>query len=353
MTGTITYPQSARQAPAGRTRRYCATAGVAAVAAIVAAAVYSSGDAVTGGHGHALRLRTHISHTTESGLPPVTEQAQKYAGALSSPVTPLRQDDDEEVEHEENSSPTSTKQLIYHGGAVQTSPHIYLVLWGESWSTQAGDPNGLASRLHYFYQGVGGSSLANVLTEFSGSSGSFTNPADQYYGWLQDSSPVPAAPTTEDMAAAALRAASRIGDHTYNAQYVIATPWGVVDQYTEQQDACGWHNWTKDGSSWITYTSLPYLPYYATTGDHTCGSGTVTGSNLDGVTMVAAHEYEETVNDPGLDAWYDADGSENGDKCAWTNGKVITLTNGYEFPVQTAWSNKFRTQYGDGCLYTK
>jgi hypothetical protein len=155
-----------------------------------------------------------------------------------------------------------------------------------------------------------------------------------------------------DMAAAARRAATRIGDYNYNAQYVIATPWGVVDQHTLSDNACGWHNWENAGSSWITYTSLPYLPYYATIGGD-CGGGTVTGSKLDGVTIVASHEYEESVNDPGLRTWFDADGSENADKCAWTNTKVVTLANGKAFPVQTAWSNQFRTQYGNGCLYTK
>lgn len=331
---------------------------LAALLATVAAVVFMPRGRVVSGHGQALAT-PHRSVSAPpaapqpSTLPPLAEQAKQYTGGITvRPSTPLSHELHEEAENEENGVPTSTEPLIYHGGPVQTSPHVYLVLWGASWATPQGDPNGLANRLHTFYQGFGGSSVANVLTQYKGSTGSFTNSDDQYKGWLLDASPVPARPTTADMAAAAIRAATRIGDYNYNAQYVIATPWGVVDQYTLSEDACGWHNWTHAGPSWITYTSIPYLPYYATIGDHNCGAGSVTGSKLDGVTIVASHEYEESVNDPGLHSWYDVDGSENADKCAWTNTKNVTLANGQTFPVQTAWSNQFRTQYGNGCLYT-
>jgi len=35
---------------------------------------------------------------------------------------------------------------------------------------------------------------------------------------------------------------------------------------------------------------------------------------------VMAHELEETISDPNLNAWYDSTGAENADKCAWTFG---------------------------------
>ena len=44
---------------------------------------------------------------------------------------------------------------------------------------------------------------------------------------------------------------------------------------------------------------------------------------FDGYSMVIGHEYAEAVTDPdnffsNQDGWNDAQGSENGDKCAWT-----------------------------------
>ena len=70
-----------------------------------------------------------------------------------------------------------------------------------------------------------------------------------------------------------------MNDYGYNAQYVIATPWGVVDQYSTAKRFCGWHDWTSVGTSgnWVTITSLPYAPYLDYLG-RGCGGGTVNGS---------------------------------------------------------------------------
>ena len=63
--------------------------------------------------------------------------------------------------------------------------------------------------------------------------------------------------------AAAVRAAQRMNDYSYNAQYVIATPNGVVDQFATANSFCGWHDWASvaGNGNWVTYTSLPCMPY--------------------------------------------------------------------------------------------
>ena len=43
---------------------------------------------------------------------------------------------------------------------------------------------------------------------------------------------------------------------------------------------------------------------------------------------ILAHELEEAVTDPDLNAWFDSAGAENGDKCAWTFGTTYTTSNG-------------------------
>jgi hypothetical protein len=292
---------------------------------------------------------------TPLGAPPEAGRARRRnSAAIAADKVPPAPDSSEveDVEYGEAANPTSTKLLTYRGGAVQQSPRIYLVLWGPSWFT-GGDPNGVAARLHYFYQGVGGSSWANVLKQYTSNYGTFGNPSGQYRGWLQDTTPVPQFPTMDEVAQAARRAAARVNDLSYNTQFVIAMPWGVVDQNSTLHGWCGWHNYTYVGSSWITYTSLPYTPYMDTLG-RGCGGGRVNGSNgkLDGVTIIAGHEYAESVNNPSLTAYLDADGSENGDKCSWTNLQNRTLANGYAFPVQPSWSNQWRNQYGYGCYYS-
>ena len=57
----------------------------------------------------------------------------------------------------------TSSNLYYHGGAVETSPKVYLVLWGSQWSK---DPSGEASILQNFYDGVGGSSWLNSVSQY-------------------------------------------------------------------------------------------------------------------------------------------------------------------------------------------
>jgi len=96
------------------------------------------------------------------------------------------------------------------------------------------------------------------------------------------------------------------------------------------------------------------MPYLDALGRR-CGGRTVNGGangRLDGVTILAAHEYTETINDPDFQAWYDSDGHELADKCSWINLTNYTLRNGQSFPVQPLWSNRLRKERGNGCSYS-
>lgn len=53
----------------------------------------------------------------------------------------------------------------------------------------------------------------------------------------------------------------------------------------------------------------------------------------DGMISVLAHEIVEAASDPDLNAWYDASGQENADKCAWTFGTTKTASNGAAYNV--------------------
>src|SRR5262249_16015069 len=40
-------------------------------------------------------------------------------------------------------------------------------------------------------------------------------------------------------------------------------------------------------------------------------------AGVDGMISVMSHELEDSTTDPDLNAWFDSNGAENGDKCAW------------------------------------
>jgi len=61
---------------------------------------------------------------------------------------------------------------------------------------------------------------------------------------------------------------------------------------------------------------------------------------LSALANVSGHELSEALTDPHLNAWYDANGQENSDKCAWTFGTpLLKFSNRSQWKVQGNWSN--------------
>ena len=92
---------------------------------------------------------------------------------------------------------------------------------------------------------------------------------------------------------------------------------------------CGWHTYTTVNATNIKFSFV---------GDPTgtklgnCAQQTAKSPNgdpgADAMVSVVAHELEEAVTDPNLNAWYDSTGAENADKCAWKFGSTTTLPSG-------------------------
>jgi hypothetical protein len=56
----------------------------------------------------------------------------------------------------------------------------------------------------------------------------------------------------------------------------------------------------------------------------------------DAMASIIAHEGEEAISDPDLNAWFDGRGAENADKCAWTYGTLSTAPNGARYNLTLA-----------------
>lgn len=77
-------------------------------------------------------------------------------------------------DHYTSDATLDANQLIYHGGAVETTPAVYLVFWGPEWSTGFSfDFGGYAytntsaeTYLQDFFGGVGGSPWNGVQTQY-------------------------------------------------------------------------------------------------------------------------------------------------------------------------------------------
>jgi serine protease len=298
-----------------------------------------------------------------------------------------------------------SNDLIYHGGnlgdgaiGVETKPAVYLVYWGPQWASGFTTPDSdgtlyssrtLQNYLNAFFGGVGGSPWAGVQTQYcrnapagatscAGLPGAdfITNPKHQLKGVWTDPTPVPSDIVTlglaenlvnDPIAAEAMRASAHFA-YDPQATYIILTPPGTVG--TGQPVYCGYHSQTTSLDGYgnpyrIEYAFIPFLnmdwPGLGTGG---CGMHNVNATSdafgngiFDGYSIVTGHEYAEAVTDPdnffsNQDGWNDAQGSENGDKCAWLNTQNIALGS-HSFAVQPLWSNESFDASGNGCVVTR
>jgi len=260
--------------------------------------------------------------------------------------------------------PSRSNNLSYRGGVggvgVETTPKVYLVLWGSQWNK--GDPSGEATLLGNFLGSVGGSSWLNSVTQYCqgvlagtitcGPSGQHAgNPSGIYQGtWADNGSTAPSSPSQSQLAGEAIQAAGHFGNTTASSnasvQYVIATAThnnasGFGTSY------CAWHSSTSSSYGNIAYTNLPYI----TDAGSSCGANFNNLGAKAGITIVEGHELAETMSDQFPNGgWLDRNGAENGDKCAWSSATSNQSMGGNSsFPVQPLWSNAFNNNNG-GCV---
>ena len=298
---------------------------------------------------------------------------------------------------------STTSDLVWHGGnagagaiGVEQKPAVYLVYWGTEWKDgfQTADTDGtlyssktLQNYVDAFFQSVGGSSWANIQTQYCnvvlagatncvGGSGFVTNPTRQLKGVWTDPTPVPsdivasglAQNLADDPIAAEAMRASAHFKYDPLATYIILTPPRTIA--TGQPVYCGYHSQTSsvDGLGNPYRLQYAFIPWqnesWPGVGTRGCGMHYVNATSdafgngiFDGWSIVTGHEYAEAVTDPDnfatwQDGWLDAQGSENGDKCAWVGTQNIHLGT-HDFAVQPLWSNEAFDATGNGCVVSR
>jgi serine protease len=249
--------------------------------------------------------------------------------------------------------------VIYHGGPVQHSPHIYLLLWGPNWTNS--DPAYAA--LRNMFSGLGVTShdtWSTITSQYGDGTGSPAFGTSVFAGAFQDTSTPPNPVTIGDLAAEADGFASTEGiTDLADAQVVIAPESGTCfnDGFAGN---CGTPDPNGQYCAYHSYSNEPFtnLPYQLDAGT-LCGENMVNGGSAgtyDGTSLSAGHEYAETISDPVAGnpsyGWIDladtgsaGSGGEIGDKCA-NDAKNLTLSTG-TFAMQALWSN-----LANGCVYT-
>jgi hypothetical protein len=116
--------------------------------------------------------------------------------------------------------------------------------------------------------------------------------------------------------------------------------------------------------AWHSYGTVKGVPvqvafFFNLDGDAGCDPGdpgTIHSQGLEALANVSGHEISEAVTDPRNGGWWDRQGAENADKCAWTFSGTVTL-GGEQWKIQGNWSNAANnTKSGydhAGCIQTK
>jgi serine protease len=254
-------------------------------------------------------------------------------------------------------------------GVTSGVPRVYLVFYGSQWAQGAGgDPNGVSTFLQALFSGIGtgGEKWSGTVTQYcdgptvaKGATrcDTSTTPHVGYPSqgalagvWFDNQAPSPADATPAQLAQEAVNAAQHFGNTTpaqnRYAQYFIVSPAGThPDGFnTSGQGFCGWHYYTQSPFGDIAYANLPYV----SDAGRSCGVKFVNHSDqgvLDAFSIVAGHEYAETLTDQfPSGGWSNSvSGDEVGDECAWIStgrghAANVSLPTG-KFAMQSIWSN--------------
>ena len=222
--------------------------------------------------------------------------------------------------------------VSYHNGPVIHQAKVVAIFWGpaSTWGT-ATAPSALAQAVTGFFAQFGATPQYNVITQYYDFGGNVQLGLPSTY-WIDNSTP-PQNVSDATIQSEVIRAVAALGADA-NTVYEVFLPPTSYASYGSATSCggpslqfCAYHSDFLNGSTDLKYASMPYP---------SCNgcrwSGWTDAQNFE---HFATHETREAVTDPDGTAWYDRQGNEADDKCAWSPAPF--LVNGYGY--QYEWSN--------------
>ncbi len=255
--------------------------------------------------------------------------------------------------------------INYHGGAVMgattaTIPKIYIIWYGDWASTDSS-----VQLITFWAQHIGGSAYFKINTSYTNAAGkailnAVKPPSTQF---VLD--PFSQGVNLSDSSILNI-VAQAINSHQYpldpNGIYFVLTSSSVTETSGFCTSYCGWHTSGLVNNVRVKYAFIGDPSTQCPTScisfenQATSPNGVI---NADGMISVIAHELEEAVTDPNLNAWWNTQtGEENADQCAWTFGPEFTASNGSKynmiisgkkFLIQQNWVNRIGNGHHGYC----
>jgi len=105
-----------------------------------------------------------------------------------------------------------------------------------------------------------------------------------------------------------------------NAIYLVLSSSEINESSGFLTSYCGWHSFGSAGGKTVKYAFIGNPNRNLAACSYQTAASPNGNPGVDAMASVIAHELEEIVTDPQLNAWYDINRQENGDICAWTFG---------------------------------
>jgi hypothetical protein len=225
--------------------------------------------------------------------------------------------------------------MTNHGGRIMPTASIKAIFWGTSWNTASavGDK---VSGVDTFYNGFSGSNYAKTSDEYTDGTGHQVGPNTAYQGHLIDTSVASGGNSTSVILNEVAKEITS-PDPSGNGYYPVYT-----DVPRGNAQYCAWHS-----TGTVKGVTVEFAFFFRLDGDPGCDPQDTTTTHSQGLAALAnvsAHELSEARSDPNLNAWYDGQGQENGDKCSWTfNVPSVKFSDSTAWKVQGEWSNQAYT----------
>jgi hypothetical protein len=220
--------------------------------------------------------------------------------------------------------------INYHGGPVMPGTVNIYFIWYGNWTNgpHPSDSQTTVNLINSLYSGMGGSGYELINSTYGDNTnnvsgnlvvaGSTTNNYSNGTR-LRDSS-------ITSIVSSAISSGALPKDT--NGIYFVLTSSDVRELSGFCTQYCGWHTHGTILGSDIKY-SFVGNPDRCSSACEAQTNSPNGDSGADGMASIMAHETEEAISDPDLNAWYDTSGAENADKCAWKFGPTTgTIGNG-------------------------
>jgi len=218
--------------------------------------------------------------------------------------------------------------LTYQGGPVMVVPtNVYYIWYGSQWD--AASQNVLTN----IGQKIGGSPYFNINTTYYNGAGTHVVNAVTLAGSTTNSGTLGTQlsdTNIQTIVSNAITSGALPADA--NGVYMVLTDKATTATSGFCTQYCGWHTHATISGKDIKYA---FVGNAETQCASACGATSPSPNNTpgaDGAASVLAHELEEAVTDPDLNAWYSlSSGMENADKCAWNWGATSLASNGAKY----------------------